>query len=219
MARVKGWFRSGTAAEPRPNDIVTTSQSWDPKSSFTGKQLEYRIGSSSLTKFVGNFDGSYGVGTYYSKGIVFIDEVHQKGIIPANSRFDIDIYAKTTISTVGNFQLVFAGIFIWEGATDTLKHQIVTPAWGMTNSWANYNTYAVSDTVMSSQTDIVLNAGDRICVEFYGYWRVFFGTVVVRKTGQAIRYGGTGGYESFLAYPQIQEIQYYNKGNKKVGLI
>lgn len=212
MAQPLGYFRSTTALEPRPNDIITFSPGlgWTGSSSFTGKDMKYENSTSvSTTNFT--FTGVYASPTtYYSKGIVFIDEVHKRGIIPAGESWPVDVYAAYSSDLTDTDETLYCGVFVWRGATDSLLYTVGTAQWtGLTTSYTLYQT------TETNAADIDLWPGDRICVEFYGGIRVLAGSQSLNKWAISIRYNDST-VPSKLTYPSLREVLKYNM---KPGII
>lgn len=200
---IVGYFDSPTAAEPRPNDIITFSPGlgWHA-SNFTGKDLDYTNGASVSTTAVGTYSGTFVVGNYYAKGIVFCDNVHKKAVIPAGQTWPIDVYAARSSDLASTDEILEYGIFVWRGATDSLLYTVGTGP--IVLSADAYTLYSASET---NADDIVLAPGDRLCVEFYAHINVLINLGAITKWAISIRYNHST-YPSKLTYPQFKEEIY-----------
>ena len=134
--------RATTASEPRPNDIITFSPMLGWKySSFTGRDFLYYNGSWTYTRTIMILSGALGAADYYGKGIVFVDLVHEHEVIPAGSNWWINVYAIADSDLPSTNEYLKCGLFIWRGATDSLKETIGTTLWQFTTfgSYVNFS--------------------------------------------------------------------------------
>lgn len=190
---ILGYFSADTAEQPKADNIVCISPAtWS--GTFAGKKMKYQGFGNTVATTSFAFSGG-DPGWYYTKGVAFTDLVHYHEVIPPG-RWVTRIWAKYTSDIDDADEWLSGGIYIWRGATDSLKEIVGAFTFPIASTAAAYEPYIDTD------EPIVLYPGDRIAVEFWGELHLYEITLLI-KWNISIYYNHAT-RDSYLTYPKMQ---------------